>query len=198
MTEFLVPQPRALARTLSLGILMLVLAFVGVARGSADNYPLPTHGDGTVSRSVVHVGECTVFSGGGFKPHSTVTITDNGKVLGTTQTDRNGNFSYTVCYSTDSTLGRHTLTGSGTGANGAARTVSAVVTVVGAESLPVKSDAGTDNGDGGGLPFTGADILGLALMALALIALGWLLVARNLNARAARRRVRRQRGSALA
>jgi hypothetical protein len=165
---------------------MLVIGLgTGVPVASADPYPLPTTGIGTVDRSIVHPGECVIFSGDGFKPGAAITIRDDGHDVGQTTADPHGRFRYKVCFSSDAHLGPHVLTASGTGANGAGRVVSAIVTLVGitderpvvTDPAPVSGDSG--GGSGGGLPFTGADIVQLVLLGVVLTALGAFLLARD-------------------
>jgi hypothetical protein len=209
--------PRTLAPSCALRILtgalsLLLLTLVGVSQAVAAPYPLPTSGEGQVTRS-------TIFSGGGFLPGSTVMITDNGKLVGTTKADKKGNFRDQVCFGTDAALGKHTLAGTGTGANGAGRVVTAVVTVIGAEASGGSTGAGNGNGNGNGggngggsrrgggnvggngggnvtahrgaggskLPFNRADTRDLRLIGLALVAASSLLVRKGYQDRAKRR-----------
>jgi hypothetical protein len=145
--------PRLALRALA-GALVLLLG-VGAAPARAEDYPLPTHGKGKVDRTRVPVGECVNFSGdpGGFKPGATLTIKDDGVVVGTTTADAQGEFTFQVCFATNAHLGRHVLTAEGIGANGAFRDVTATVTVVGASTTrppPGSTTGGGTTGSGTG------------------------------------------------
>jgi hypothetical protein len=204
-----VPSPRDASRTLaSLAVLLLLTLGLTATTANAVDYPLPTTGVGQVSSSTVEAGTCVTFSGGGFAPNTPVAIADNGKVVGNTVTDSSGSFSSVACFSTSATLGKHTLTASGVGANGAGRVVSAKVTVIGAQlsgsgfQQPVTVGTvgtGADGSDGAGtgshqgsgsLPFTGSDVRDLALFGLFMVALGALLTRRGRAARKQRRAAR--------
>jgi hypothetical protein len=186
-----VPSPRDASRTLaSLAVLLLLTLGLTATTANAVDYPLPTTGVGQVSSSTVEAGTCVTFSGGGFAPNTPVAIADNGKVVGNTVTDSSGSFSSVACFSTSATLGKHTLTASGVGANGAGRVVSAKVTVIGAQ-LSGSDGAGTGSHQGSGsLPFTGSDVRDLALFGLFMVALGALLTRRGRAARKQRRAAR--------
>lgn len=114
-----------------------------------------------VSRSRVCQGECVVFSGDGFRANSTVTITDNGRVVATVRTNAAGRFTYQLCFDDDAAVGRHEIRGTGVNPQGGARVVRAFVDVC-AKS---KSGAG-----GKGLTRTGTDVL------LPALGMGFLLV----------------------
>ena len=132
---------------------LLVLLGGGAAPALAEDYPLPTHGQGKVDKTRVVAGECVIFSGDGFKPGTPLTITDDGTEVATTTADANGEFSTQVCFSTTARLGRHVLMAEGIGANGAARDVTATTTVVGASSTrppPGGSTGGSGTGTGTG------------------------------------------------
>ncbi|MCU1587677.1 MAG: hypothetical protein JWN31_1170, partial [Frankiales bacterium] len=128
------PFPRLALRALVAALVLLI--GVASAPARAADYPLPTHGKGKVDRTRVPVGECVIFSGdpGGFQPGATLTIKDDGAVVGTAKADAQGEFSTKVCFATDAHLGRHVLTAEGIGANTAFRDVTATVTVVGAST----------------------------------------------------------------
>jgi hypothetical protein len=170
---------------------------------SAAPYPLPTHENGTISRTQCSAGDKVVFSGSGYAvngPGSSrqrLTVTDNGKKMGTTPVGDNGAFSYSFTIRSNTPIGKHTYVARGKGANTADRDTTAVCYVTGitqSAGQPVSTDgagggAGASDGDGGGnLAFTGADILTMVATALGLIALGALLVWRNLSSRRVRRR----------
>lgn len=191
------PRRPSIVTALVTAVLALVCSVaLGLSSGvaTAADYPLPTTGDGQVDATLVAAGDCVTFSGGGFLRGSTVTVRDNGSGVGTAQVDQSGRFSFVVCFGTNAALGRHTLTGSGTGANGAARVVSAVVTVHGVTTTQPVAGAGGGNGSGGGggggLPFTGSDVRDLSLFGAGLVLLGFLLVRRGKEQRRARRALR--------
>jgi LPXTG-motif cell wall-anchored protein len=104
------------------------LAVLLVPAGAAfaqTPYP-PTTGNGQVNDTSVKPGECVTFSGDGYLPATPVQVTDNGSAVTTVTTGSDGTFSTQVC---PSVLGVHLIRGSGTGTNGAARVLSATVTV---------------------------------------------------------------------
>jgi hypothetical protein len=190
-----------LRRLIVLLALSLGLVVTTGSTGFAADYPLPTSGQGQVTVSIVQVGHCTTFFGSGFQPGSTVTITDNGIRLGTAKASNNGAYAYTVCYATNAKLGPHTLNATGTGGNGAARTLTAIVHVVGVQLTDSGAGQGASNsgagqgastsdggGEGGLLPFTGSDILSLVLFGAFITALGMVLTHRGQKARSERRR----------
>ncbi len=152
---------RCAALVLALWAGLLLLA--GTA--SAATYPLNTTGQGTVDKSVVQVGDCVVFSGTGFAPGTTVTVTDDGTPVATTTTDSGGAFSQRVCYTTAARLGTHLLAGSGTDVSGGTRTVTASVTVVGVSTTR-----------GSALPRTGTDVAALVAVGLLLVVGGSLVL----------------------
>ena len=88
------------------------------------DYPGPSPVPPSVSASTVQPGRSVTFSAGGFAPGSTVTVTDNGVVVGTATADANGVFVLSV---TIGSVGTHTLTASGTDTNGASLSVTATV-----------------------------------------------------------------------
>jgi LPXTG-motif cell wall-anchored protein len=110
-----------------------LLALVGLGgTASAQPYP-PSEGEGSVSRTTVEPGGTVEFCGDGFAPDTEVVIRDNGEVVETVTTDENGEFCVTL---TLEEVGTHVLTGTGIGAEGEVRTVTATVTVVAAGGLP--------------------------------------------------------------
>ena len=180
-----VPHRRSAVSRAVLTLLVVLLGLGTAAPARAAVYPLPTRGQGTVSASTVHAGDCIIFSGSGFAASTPLTLTDNGKIVGHTTTDSSGSFRAKICFPTTSTLGSHTLNARGRGANGAGRVVFANVTVLGiVVTRPVPGNSG------GGLPFTGADILALGGLALLMVLLGVLLVWRNNRSREQRRAAR--------
>lgn len=116
------------------GTLVLALT-MGTALPAHAQYP-PTVGNGRVTRSEVKQCQCTLFSGDGFLPGTTVTVTDRGptgapKVVATVTADSKGGFKVKVCFDEKSVPGKHTLAAKGTGADGKPREVRATVTVDG-------------------------------------------------------------------
>jgi hypothetical protein len=117
---------------------MGVVVLLGPVVHAAGPYPPPpaSGGQGQVDDSRVEAGECVIFSGDGFKPGTTVTIRDNGKVVGTAPVAADGTFSKRICFDTDAKPGRHTLTATGVATDGRPLTVSAVVFVTGVSQRP--------------------------------------------------------------
>ncbi len=127
-----------------------VLFTPGAASAAPGPYPPPTGGgSGSVTPSRACAGQCVTFSGNGFAPDVIVVIRDDGRLVGTARTDANGEFSTQVCFGTDARPGRHTLTATGTGADGKEMTVSAVVFVCGVSQRP-PPPSGDGGGDGNG------------------------------------------------
>jgi hypothetical protein len=87
-----------------------------------------TVGNGRVSKGAVQPGGCVTFSGDGFAPNTTVTVTDNGATVGTPTTTATGTFSFQVC---PEVKGVHILRGTGTNPAGGTHVVVARVTVAG-------------------------------------------------------------------
>ena len=213
---------RSALRGLLVALVSLLPALGLASSAHAEDYPLPTHQIGGVNHTVFRVGDLVVFTGDGYlvtsgsqqrsssalrsaalAPSATgmtpgvVTITDNGKPLGTAKVDDHGAFRYSFRYTSSATLGKHVLVGRGVGANTAARDTTAVIYLVGVSLTLPRTDGSSGTG-GGQLAFTGVDIVRLVLVGLACIGLGALLVVRNLRARDARRRARRERRAAVA
>lgn len=199
-----VRSPRPLGLLAGLLTLMLLALGLTVPSASAADYPLPTRGTGMVSPTNVQAGQCVTFSGGGFAPLTPITIQDDGVVVGHTTSDAQGNFSTRVCFSTQAKHGRHTLTATGLGANGAERTVTAYVRVVGGARVSGQAESaastngvygggnvsGAGGGNVGGLPFTGSDIREMVLFGLVLLSFGAVLTRRGHAARSRRRAAR--------
>jgi hypothetical protein len=133
-----------------------VLAMTGAASAAAP-YPPPSRGSAQVVPSHIKVGDCAVFSGDGFFPLTPVQIADNGVSAGTVTATSSGTFSERLCYSTSAKKGRHTLTGDGTGADGAPLTVSAVLIVEGGR----QSNANPATRPGGSASQNGGAVLGI-------------------------------------
>lgn len=90
-----------------------------------------------VSATTIREGECVTFSGGGFRPGSTITITDNGAVVATVQADASGNFSVGVC---PEGRGRHVLRAEGVDVLGVRLVLEEVVEVLGVRIAQTGSD----------------------------------------------------------
>jgi LPXTG-motif cell wall-anchored protein len=112
----------------------LLTLFLGTALATAASaqYP-PQAANGRVTKSTVGPGGCVTFSGDGFAPGSTVTVTDNNATVGTATASVTGTFSLQVC---PQVLGVHILRGTGKTPTGATRVVVAQVRVVQASRLP--------------------------------------------------------------
>ncbi|MBP3037166.1 LPXTG cell wall anchor domain-containing protein [Arthrobacter sp. zg-ZUI100] len=193
-------------KTASALVLAGALTFFGAGAANAVNapYPAPPVPGGVSNGSPVAGVEFT-FSGTGFLPGTTITITITfngptpqaagaagagrvGTSVGgpiilsqalppvTTTADANGNFAYPV---TLTEAGTYTLTATGLDPQGNTRTVSSTVTVAAAEG----SEAGAEEG---GLANTGADSAMLLWGAAGVVALGAgvasVVVARRKNA----------------
>lgn len=119
----------------ALGTLVLVLTLGWMVPAAHAQYP-PTVGAGRVSRSELKQCQCTLFTGDGFEPGSTVPIFDRGpdgvtRAIGSTTADNRGAFRFKVCFDEHDDEGTHTLIGRGTGADGRPREVRATVRVQG-------------------------------------------------------------------
>lgn len=140
----------------SLAVLALALAAIFATPTAAlagGGYEEPTVGTGTVSTGTVSAGGVVEFCGDGFAPGSDVEIAVDGTVVGTVVADGDGSF----CVDLElSDTGTAVLTATGTGPNGATRTVTAQVTVTRAAAAPVRS-GGRTGSDVSSLPRTGAD-----------------------------------------
>jgi LPXTG-motif cell wall-anchored protein len=140
------------------------LLLVGRPAGAAT-YPPDAPSIGTSSSSVQNGGSTTVM-GSGWQPGTTValTIASTPQSLGSASVQSDGTFSQDVtipCLD----AGTHTISGSGTGASGAANTVNTTVTVT-----------GTCSPNGGTLPHTGSNASGVVVLASGLVLLGAVLV----------------------
>ena len=136
------------------------LCGLGCRHGGAcvGGLPRALAGAPSVSASTVQPGRSVTFSAGGFGPGSTVTVTDNGVVVGTATADANGVFVLAV---TIGSVGTHTLTASGTDANGAPLSVTATV-----EGVLSGSPDGLLISGPGGSATTGGSTSGTTLTAL--------------------------------
>lgn len=150
-----------------------LFAFAGPA-AAAPGYT-PTAAAGTVSTSTPQAGGTFVFAGSGFAPGAVVSISIGGKDVANRAANASGAFSARL--TAPSTPGTYVVAGTGTGANGGTRTVSATIQVLGSQA-------------GAGLPRTGIELGSQLWIAGGLVALGALLI--SLTA------VRRRRGTASA
>lgn len=136
-----------------LGLVTVLVLMTGTG-AQADCYPPNAgHGAGRVDKTRVAPGECVVFSGNGFRPGSTVTVADNGAVVGTAEANASGEFSERVCFGASTTPGQHELTGTGpdqggdcapgSGNGNGTRTVRATVFVLG-ESVVAPPGGGNE------------------------------------------------------
>ena len=115
------------------GTAVLTLVLGGALFSSASAQYPPSAGNGHVTKSTVGPGGCVTFTGDGYAPNSTVTITDNGTTVGTVTTSLTGTFSKQIC---PSVLGVHVVRGTGKTPTGSTRVVVAQVRVVSASGLP--------------------------------------------------------------
>jgi hypothetical protein len=178
----------------ALGALLVLLS--GTAALAAGPYPPPSSGSGAVTPSRIQHGECATFTGDGFTPGETITITDDGTRIGVAVADSQGRFSFRYCASSEARTGRHVL-----GARGSVSGmyVTAVLVITGVKqtaSQPVAAPATISGGGGGAatgpLAFTGLPALAIAAAGTTLVFLGSLLLL------LADRRHRRRRRLALA
>jgi len=130
-------------------VLAAVAAFPTVAAAKGTYPPPVSQGQGTADPSRVGIGECTTFSGGGFRPASSVTVTDDGTYVRTVKAQLDGTFSAQVCFNSEAKPGRHTLEGRGVTPQGGTRIVTAVVYVLG-QSVSHGGGGVNGNGNGGG------------------------------------------------
>lgn len=108
-----------------LGTFLTATAVLALLAGpAAAQYP-PEGPTGGVDDTTVESGGQLTVSGSGWQAGSQVTLTLLSRTyhLGTAQVDGNGSFSTTVTIPRNARPGRHTLRMSGTGADGAPRTV---------------------------------------------------------------------------
>jgi hypothetical protein len=187
--------PRA-GRRITLALLALSIAILGVAgvASAVSPYP-PAPAGGTVTRSQLAPGECTLFSGSGFAPGTPVDIFDNDVKVATTTAGADGTFTQEICFGVapsgsalrhallrphaviraaatsgavfTSGCGTHRLGAKGTAPDGSVRVVSASITLICPISGGTTSPvSGTTNpGSSSGLPLTGIEWLLTAVAA---------------------------------
>jgi len=99
-------------------------SIVSAGAPALADYPGPSPAPPSVSASTVVSGQSVTFTAGGFAPGSTVTVTDNGVIVGAAGADAHGVFVLSV---TIGSVGTHTLTAAGRDASGAPLSVTATV-----------------------------------------------------------------------
>ncbi|TAL22103.1 MAG: hypothetical protein EPN99_06435 [Frankiales bacterium] len=125
---------------------LTAVAVLGATAAAAAPYPPPSNGEGKAAPSRVKQGHCTNFSGDGFAVGADITITDDDRKVGMTQTDDKGRFSSRICFATDARVGQHVLRGTGRSAATSGpeqHRVTAIVTVTGVEESGRGSDPET-------------------------------------------------------
>jgi LPXTG-motif cell wall-anchored protein len=140
-----------------------------IAGPASAAYPPDAPSIGTSSSSIQNGGSTTVM-GTGWQAGTTValTIASTPQSIGTASVRSDGTFSQSVsipCLD----AGTHTISGSGTGASGAANTASTTVAVTGTCGDPANGGTGT-------LPHTGSNSAGVVTLASGLMLLGAVLV----------------------
>lgn len=151
-----------------LAVLAVLLAGALAFAGPASASPYGGHGNTTVTvgDTAVSAGDAVVFSGTGFAAGCELTITVNGRTVGTVNADDSGAFATSV---TLTTPGANTLIARGCGESNRA---TVFVTAAGNAAVP-----GT-----GGLPHTGFQSP-VALLGAGLVLLGTMLVGVTANRR---------------
>lgn len=146
-----------------LAVLGVLAASLFLLAGPAAALPAynPTTANGTVSDASPAPGSTFTFSGSGFRPGSTVTISLAGDEVATVKADASGAFSVQLTAPTNG--GSYQLVASGVGPDGASRTVTATIRVVA--------------GAAGGLPRTGTEVATQLWIAGGLVAFGAGLIA---------------------
>lgn len=142
-------------------------AFAGPA--AAADYT-PTTATGAVSDASPAVGHPVVFSAAGFRVSSTVAISLAGRHVTDVTADVKGAVSATV--TAPSAAGTYVLAASGVAADGAPRTVTVSIRVLGAQAASAVPAAGTS-----GLPRTGTEVATQLWIGGGLLAFGAGLVA---------------------
>jgi hypothetical protein len=122
-----------------------------------------------VSSDVVAPGGTVIFTGGGFAPNSTVTVTLHSDpiVLGTTTANAQGNFTFEAVIPDGLDPGEHRLEASGVDPAGNPLVVVQTINVVSPEVL-----GATQTETSGALPYTGSDVVRYAGLGLGLIVIG--------------------------
>lgn len=141
--------------------LVALLTMAGSA--SAQQYP-PQEGTLAANRTQAAPGEPITISGTGC-PNTRVTVSFDNQVVGTTQGNAAGNFSFTFNVPSNASPGRHTITATCVLGNGQTRRMTTQITVVAAAAAARPPRAGT-------LPRTGESPIPMALGGASLVALG--------------------------
>ena len=150
---------RGLAAGAMVGI-AVVSAATPVLAAPSDGYPGPPMSPGMVSSSSVSAGQTVLFSGGGFQPATTISVSDNAGSVGSAVTSDQGIFVATVPVES---CGPNVLTGGGAGPMSSVTVASTVTGVCAdrASSTMTTEPAATLAGGGptaSALPRTGSDL----------------------------------------
>lgn len=155
------------------------LAIVAMAApAGAQQYP-PAVNSLTISDATPTPCQTISLEGRTFATGSTVTVTllPESVALGTAVADAAGAITLQATMPTDTPLGAHTITATGTAPGGSPLSLSVSITVVAAENCGAGAGAGAGAGKGN-LPHTGSDSsIPLAKLGLGLAALGGLITA---------------------
>lgn len=163
---------------------LTALLLMTAAPAFAQAYP-PDAASCTLSPTVVSQGGTLSVDCEGWAANTTIEVTvfsGHGTVLGSAQTDANGNLSVDVTLPSDIEPGRHTLRLSGTNAQGEQQDVDLAFTVRAAAAADRGQPAAP--GAAAGLPATGKDSVLFGVLALGLFTAGGgaLYAARRRNA----------------
>lgn len=160
---------------------LTALLLMSAAPAFGQAYP-PAAASCTINVTVVAPGATVAVNCGAWAPNSTVEVlvfSEEGRLLGTAQTDADGNLNVDVTLPSDLEPGDHTLRFSGTNAEGEPQNVDIAFTVEGdAAGQADRPDAAA------GLPATGKDSVLFGVLALGLFTAGGgaLYAARRRNA----------------
>ena len=122
---------RGLAAGAMVGI-AVVSAAMPVLAAPSDVYPGPPVSPGIVSSSSVSAGQTVLFSGGGFQPATTISVSANAAPVGSAVTSDQGTFVATVPVES---CGPNVLTGSGAGPMGSVTVASTLTGVCAGKAL---------------------------------------------------------------
>lgn len=171
-----------MAKRVLVAVLLVAVTTVGAsfvagpaqAQSASCNLPAQYQGSATFSANVTTAapGSTIVYTGTGWPPNSTVTISINGTVVGSAQTDASGKFTFSYTVPANAT---GTITAS---AGCGSFSISNNVLVTGGGTNTGNQNTGNQSTTTGGttLPTTGSDAAGLAQVALLLLAVGGLFV----------------------
>lgn len=160
---------------------LTALLLMSAVPAFAQDYP-PIAASCTSNTTTVSPGGTVAVDCGGWASNTTVEVSVDGGVLGTAQTDGDGNLSVDVTLPSDLDPGQHTLRLSGTNAQGEQQNVDLAFTVEGAAAPRDQRPAAP--GAAAGLPATGKDSVLFGVLALGLFTAGGgaLYAARRRNA----------------